>query len=539
MEVARGPSAAGDAAVGALPAVIARRTAARGPAWQVARDRWRRSLQTRVVVTTLVVSGVVVLLLATLVLDQVGRGLVEAKSRSALAEAQLGVAQVQTQLATTSCGDPDCVQSQLQTLTQQLSDRGATGDLYSVFVQGSDQTKGFASPGLRADVVPPGLTARLMAGQPSAYAYSHPPGRPPLLVVGSVVSAPRLGQYRVYHVFPLTAEERTLALVRRTAAVAGLLLVALLALIALLVTRQVVSPVRMAARTAERLASGRLEERMEVRGEDEIARLASTFNSMAEALQRQIRQLEDLSRVQRRFVSDVSHELRTPLTTVRMAADVLHEGRADFPPAAARSAELLQAELDRFEELLVDLLEISRYDAGAATIEPDPVDLVPLVRRVVERTSALAERKGSLLDLAGLPAEPVVAELDHVRIERVLRNLLVNAVEHGEGRPVEISVAGDDDTVAVLVRDHGIGLRPGEAGLVFTRFWRGDPSRARTTGGTGLGLAIALEDVRLHGGWLQAWGEPGVGAAFRMTLPRRAGAIVDASPLPLRPDGGG
>jgi two-component system sensor histidine kinase MtrB len=491
------------------------------------------------VVTTLVGSGVVVLLLATLLLDQVGRGLVQAKTRSALAEAQLGVAQVQTQLATSACPDPDCVQNQLQTLTQQLSDRGATGGLYSVFVQGSDQTKAFASPGLGTDVVPPGLTSRLTAGQPSAYAYSHPQGRPPLLVVGSAVSAPRLGQYRFYHVFPLTAEQRTLGLVRRTAAGAGLLLVLLLALIALLVTRQVVSPVRMAARTAERLASGRLEERMEVHGEDEIARLASTFNSMAEALQRQIRQLEDLSRVQRRFVSDVSHELRTPLTTVRMAADVLHEGRADFAPAAARSAELLQAELDRFEELLVDLLEISRYDAGAATFEPDPVDLVPLVRRVVDRVGVLAERKGSVLDLSGLPAGPVVAELDHVRIERVLRNLLVNAVEHGEGRPVEISVAGDAHSVAILVRDHGIGLRPGEAGLVFTRFWRGDPSRARTTGGTGLGLAIALEDVRLHGGWLQAWGRPGAGAAFRMTLPRRAGGVFDASPLPLEPDGAG
>jgi two-component system sensor histidine kinase MtrB len=111
-------------------------------------------------------------------------------------------------------------------------------------------------------------------------------------------------------------------------------------------------------------------------------------------------------------------------------------------------------------------------------------------------------------------------------------------VEHGEGRPVEISVAGDAHAVAILVRDHGIGLRPGEAGLVFTRFWRGDPSRARTTGGTGLGLAIALEDVRLHGGWLQAWGRPGAGAAFRMTLPRRAGGVLDASPLPLQPDGG-
>jgi two-component system sensor histidine kinase MtrB len=289
----------------------------------------------------------------------------------------------------------------------------------------------------------------------------------------------------------------------------------------------------MAAQTAERLAAGRLEERMTVRGEDEIARLASTFNSMAEALQAQIRQLEDLSRVQRRFVSDVTHELRTPLTTVRMAADILYENRHDLAPAAARSAELLQAELNRFEELLAELLEISRYDAGAASLEAEPLDLVALVGRVMDSTQPLADRKGSSLVLH--TQGPVVAEIDHVRIERVVRNLLVNAVEHGEGRPVEVTVAEGLGAVAVLVRDHGVGLRPGEAGLVFTRFWRGDPSRARTTGGTGLGLAIALEDARLHGGTLQAWGAPGQGTAFRLTLPLVASGPMGDSPLVLQP----
>jgi two-component system sensor histidine kinase MtrB len=496
-------------------------------------------LQIRVVVTTLLVSGVVVLLLATLLIDQVGRGLVQAKTRSALAEAQLGVSQAQAQLAASSCASVDCVEGQLQDLTQQQSDRGATGGLYGVLLLGSDQSKRFVSPGLRPDVIPADLPARLTGSRSVAYRFTDPPGSPPLLVVGSVVFAPILGPYQLYQVFPLTAEQRTLALVRRTAAIAGVLLVFLLALIALLVTRQVVSPVRMAARTAERLAAGRLEERMTVRGEDELARLATTFNGMAEALQRQIRQLEDLSRVQRRFVSDVSHELRTPLTTVRMAADVLHEGRLDFPPAAARSAELLQTELNRFEELLVDLLEISRFDAGAASMDTDEVDLVALVRRVVEQSAAIADRKGVTVDLAGVPTRPVLAEVDHVRIERVLRNLIVNAVEHAEGGAVEVTMSGDAGAVAVVVRDHGIGLKPGEAGLVFTRFWRGDPSRARTTGGTGLGLAIALEDVRLHGGWLQAWGEPGVGAVFRMTLPRRVHGRFTTSPLPLRPGGDG
>ncbi len=483
-------------------------------------------------VTTLVVSGVVVLLLASLLMGQVGRGLVSAKTEVALTEAQSGLTQAQQEADANTGLAPAALEGRLQAVALKLTLRGQSGDQFAVaLIPASGDANVFASSGVDVRTIPLPLVRRLEQGTSSAYVYRRV-GDVDQLVVGSNLSTD-IGQYRLYHLFPLTAENETMALVRRTSAIAGLLLVLLLALIAALVARQVVLPVRLAARTAERLAAGRLEERMTVRGEDEIARLASTFNSMAEALQAQIRQLEDLSRVQRRFVSDVTHELRTPLTTVRMAADVLYERRRNLDPAAARSAELLQLELGRFEELLAELLEISRYDAGAAALDAEPLDLVPLVNRVMEATQALADRKGSALVLHS--AGPVVAEVDHVRIERVVRNLLVNAVEHGEGKPVHITVAEGKGGVAVLVRDHGVGLRPGQAGLVFTRFWRGDPSRARTTGGTGLGLAIALEDARLHGGTLQAWGAPGQGAAFRLTLPRTLGGPLGESPLPLRP----
>jgi two-component system sensor histidine kinase MtrB len=273
---------------------------------------------------------------------------------------------------------------------------------------------------------------------------------------------------------------------------------------------------------------------MAVHGDDDLARLARSFNHMAGSLQRQIRQLEDLSRVQRRFVSDVSHELRTPLTTVRMAADVLHEARADFDPATARSAELLSNQLDRFESLLVDLLEISRYDAGAAVLDAETIDLRDLVRQVVDGAAPLAERKQTDVRVY-LPEQRCLVEADPRRVERILRNLVVNAIEHGESRPVDIRVATGGRAVAVGVRDHGVGLRPGESALVFNRFWRADPARARTTGGTGLGLSIALEDARLHGGWLEAWGQPGDGAHFRLTLPRRVDGLLSTSPLPLEP----
>ncbi|GII49592.1 two-component sensor histidine kinase [Planotetraspora silvatica] len=342
------------------------------------------------------------------------------------------------------------------------------------------------------------------------------------------------GTYEIYHLFPLDAEETTLLAVQRVLIGVGVALVLLLAAIAYLVTRQVVTPVRLARQAAERLAAGRLEERLKVRGEDDLARLATSFNEMASNLAVKIHQLEELSQVQRQFVSDVSHELRTPLTTVRMAADLLYESREDFDPAAARSAELMQNQLERFESMLADLLEISRYDAGAATLDVESVDMRDVVLRAVGDSEALAERQATRFELR-LPSEHCMAEVDSRRVERILRNLLFNAIEHGEGRDIVVTLGADRDAVAVAVRDHGVGLKPGEENLVFDRFWRGDPSRARTIGGTGLGLAISREDAMLHGGWLQAWGSPGEGTQFRLSLPRLAGSDLRGSPLPLVP----
>ncbi|MCR6491697.1 MtrAB system histidine kinase MtrB [Cellulomonas sp. P24] len=301
-----------------------------------------------------------------------------------------------------------------------------------------------------------------------------------------------------------------------------------------LVTRQAVRPVRIAARVAERLADGHLTERMKVRGQDEMATLARSFNEMAGSLQIQIAQLEELSTLQRRFVSDVSHELRTPLTTIRMAGEVLHAARDDFEPAAKRSAELLATQLDRFEDLLADLLEISRFDAGAAVLDAEDRDMCDVVLAAVEHAMPLAERRATWVRVT-LPEVGCRADIDPRRVERILRNLLVNAIEHAEGSTVEVETASDGRAVAVTVRDNGVGMTPEEATHVFDRFWRADPARARTTGGTGLGLAISLEDARLHGGWLEAWGLPGRGASFRLTVPRRAGIALVSSPLPLEP----
>ena len=255
-------------------------------------------------------------------------------------------------------------------------------------------------------------------------------GNEPGIAVGAQVLLPADGStYTVYFLFPLDEQQDTMRLVARALLTAGVLMLVLVAGVSWLVTRQVVTPVRMARRVAERLAAGRLQERLRVSGEDDLARLATSFNQMASNLQRQIRQLEELSRVQRRFVSDVSHELRTPLTTVRMAGDVLHEARRDFDPATARAAELLQLELDRFETLLVDLLEISRFDAGAAVLETDDVNLVDVAHRVVDTTRALAEKRKVQL-VVEAPDHPCLAEADVRRVERIVRNLVTNAIDH-------------------------------------------------------------------------------------------------------------
>jgi len=508
--------------------------------------RWRRSLQLRVVVSTLVLSTVVVAVLGLVLLSQITDRLLEAKITAATEEIDRARSTVAMELAGADASISllsrlNLARSRLTVPGVGGSDAsgGGAGAFDPVLIVAGDGPRGDVTSGPASDV-PTELRQFVQRGQ-LTYQYTTVTrvgaGVVPALVVGTTVASD-VPNLELYLVFPLASEERTTGLVRGTLAVGGAALLLLLAGIAALVTRQVVLPVRTAVEVAERFAAGDLHERMPVRGEDDVARLGEAFNDMAQSLAEQITQLEEFSALQRRFTSDVSHELRTPLTTVRMAADLLHAGRADLNPALRRSAELLVAELDRFEALLADLLEISRYDAGMAELAAEPIDLCNCVRTAVETVRHLADQMSTEV-LLDLPSEPVVAEVDARRVERVLRNLLANALDHGEHRPVLLRVRADPDAVSVLVADSGIGLKPGEAELVFHRFWRADPSRVRRSGGTGLGLAISLEDTRLHGGWLQAWGEPGRGARFLLTLPLRQGEVITHSPLALTPAGRG
>jgi two-component system sensor histidine kinase MtrB len=256
---------------------------------------------------------------------------------------------------------------------------------------------------------------------------------------------------------------------------------------------------------------------------------------MAESIENQIARLENLSRVQQRFVSDVSHELRTPLTTLRMASEVIYSSKDTFDPIVARSAELLVAQLDRFEKLLEDLLEVSRFDAEVAVLEAVDFDIVQLVQRCTEDLGLVAKERKTQIYVNS--TEPVIMiKADIRRVERILRNLMANAIDHSEEMQIDVRIVASEHDVAVGVRDYGIGLDENALTRVFDRFWRADPSRARTRGGTGLGLSIALEDARLHNGELEAWGRPAHGAHFVVTLPRNTWESIDQRLIPLQPE---
>ena len=551
-------SAFGRAVIRRLPARL-KRWLRVGRRWQrsiVARLRlqWHRSLQLRVVSTTLVLSVLVIAVLGFFLVQSVAAGLLNSAEKSAISQVESGRTNALGQvLDPQQLGDAEAPASVARSLARALQQASGSTGSYLVFIQLTNLTAATVHWVGRPDVnipatIPPTLIKRVGDDQrvkPFDNANSAPityevttlvynssqEASVPALAVGVPLGA----FYQLYYVFPFTQQQATLMLVQRILAGVGVALVALLAAIASLVTRWVVLPVRHAAQAAQRLSAGHLGERMQVLGVDDLAALATSFNEMAASLQGQLRELEDLSSVQRRFVSDVSHELRTPLTTIKMAVDLLFESRGELDLASGRAVELLQSQLERFESLLVDLLEISRFDAGAATLDAELVDVCDLVRRSADDGQQLAERRGSRIEFR-LRATGCFAEVDRRRVERILRNILVNAVVHGEGKDVVVTTAIDSDAVAVSVRDYGVGLRPGEEQKVFDRFWRADPARARTTGGNGLGLAISLEDARLHGGWLEAWGEPGKGSVFRLTLPRVAGQELAGSPLPLGPD---
>jgi two-component system sensor histidine kinase MtrB len=507
--------------------------------------KWRRSLQFRTVLTTLLLSVTSFAVVGAYLSNQIANNLFQERLTQAESETRYNVKQVQDTFDGAQVTDQSSVITLVYDTLNAVEGRGSVIQRRYVFEAMPQQTKprnrwveSRASDQLTVSVIPPELRKAVQdSGKDQYWASTIIPvgteDRPGIAVGNKVTFNGTV--YELYLIYDLNTAQQTLDEIQSVLWAGGAVLVLMIGAIAWYVTRNVVSPVSHAALVSEKLAAGQLQERMVVKGEDEVARLGASFNHMAASLQEQITQLATLSQMQQRFVSDVSHELRTPLTTVRMAAEVLFDARHDFDPINKRSAELLYNQVERFQSLLSDLLEISRFDAGVAMLDAEPEDILQVIAHVIEGAAPVAAEYGSEITLRA-PAEGIVVEMDARRIDRILRNLILNAVEHGEGRPVNITVAANQTAVGVAVRDHGIGMTPAEAARVFDRFWRADPARARTTGGSGLGLSIAMEDTKLHNGWLQAWGNKGTGANFRLTVPLRQGEEIDRSPVQLEPE---
>lgn len=520
--------------------------------WRAWLDRlaalWRSSLQVRTVAITVVLSAIAVFLIGGYMSFSVGANLLdsrrtqlEATSANATLTGQAFFDEAVEQL---SAEDLDVTMTDAAGVIASAAATNGGTELAILRTPGQDAPRtppDVQSRGLESiDVISPELREAVQAPSDDRRTHSQSVALAadgsvhPGIVVGSLLDV-RGVQYELYLVYDIVDAAETLGFVQQTLVIGGFALILLIGAVTFIVVRLVVGPVQLAAETSEKLAAGDLEVRIPEKGEDVIATLARSFNGMAQSLQNQITRLADLSQVQQRFVSDVSHELRTPLTTIRLAGDVLYDQRETFPPATARTAELLHTQVERFELLLADLLEMSRYDAGAVDMETEPTNLVRLAEDAIEQVASLAESKGSDLRLVA-PGGYFEAEVDARRIRRILGNLLGNAIDHGEGKPIVIYVDSDRDAVAIAVRDYGVGMTPAAVERVFDRFWRADPSRQRTTGGTGLGLAISLEDAALHGGWLEVWSSPGEGSCFRLTLPRSRGGMLVASPLELPPN---
>ncbi|MEU1972468.1 MtrAB system histidine kinase MtrB [Microbacterium sp. NPDC019599] len=504
---------------------------------------WRRSLRFRIVLVTLGLTAVAVLIACVWMALVIQNDLFVSRKEQVLGDARRATTAAQETLdnAAVQSGDSVQLQSLMNSVRAILIQQSST-DMIAAFRVDRAATQApqdFTVGGFDESLITDGMRAAVQSNaEPQWWQSVALPapngGTMPGILVGQQLVLPEVGAYELYFEYDLGSAAQTLGFIQGILWVVGIGLILLIGGIAWFVLRSVTTPISEAAETSERLAAGELTVRLPVHGEDELATLGRSFNAMADSIESQIKELAELSLVQQRFVSDVSHELRTPLTTIRLAADMINDQRDEFDPATARAAELLNAQVQRFETLLTDLLEISRYDAGSVQLELEATSLAHLAEDVIASMHQLAEQHGTDVRLVA-PGGYTPVDMDPRRIRRIVRNLLGNAIEHGEGRPIVVTVDSDQQAVALGVRDFGLGMRPGEVEHVFDRFWRADPSRTRTIGGTGLGLSIALGDARLHGGELAVWSELGRGSNFVLTLPRSGGRLATPSPIRLEP----
>ncbi|MFI0904013.1 ATP-binding protein [Streptomyces sioyaensis] len=391
----------------------------------------------------------------------------------------------------------------------------------------------------------------------------------PYLVAGAKVTG---GGPTGYMIKSLATEQQDLNSLAWSLGIATALALVGSALLAQAAATTVLRPVQRLGHAARQLGEGRLDTRLRVTGTDELADLSRTFNRTAERLEQRVEELSGREAASRRFVADMSHELRTPLTAITAVSEVLEEEAESLDPMIAPAVQLVVSETRRLNDLVENLMEVTRFDAGTARLVLDDVDVADQVTACIDARA--------WLDAVDLDADRgTVARLDPRRLDVILANLIGNALKHG-GSPVRVSVcteaaagagaagrtgstalgAGDaagpsagpeadggpqagvgdggperaghgaeaartgGGTLVIRVRDHGPGIPEEVLPHVFDRFYKASASRPRSEG-SGLGLSIALENAHIHGGEITADNLPEGGAVFTLRLP------MDASPL--------
>jgi len=370
------------------------------------------------------------------------------------------------------------------------------GDFLTVATRGGDTFLSSASVSLRS--VPAGLRDVVGRGELGYQRTTVAGDR--FLVTG----APAANGTKLYFFFPENGLRHELSVLRNVLLGGVGILVLLAALAGVVLARSTLRPVARASTAARSLAEGLLETRLPVEGRDEFGVWAQSFNEMAAALEAKIGELQAAQARERRFTADVAHELRTPLTALMGEASLLAGHLDQMPPESRRPAELLIADVGRLRKLVEDLMEISRFDAGAESVHAEEVDVAALVGATV--------RARGWDDRVRLEGDGLRVTSDPRRLERIVANLVDNALEHG-GSSVSVRIGEHD----IEVTDDGPGIPSEHLAHVFERFYKADASRSG--GGTGLGLAIARENAILLGGELEVVSEPGQGTRFTLQLP--------------------
>jgi two-component system sensor histidine kinase MtrB len=335
----------------------------------------------------------------------------------------------------------------------------------------------------------------------------------PYLVIGDRITRPRTEMYLFYSQMALTS---SLADLRNVLVGAWIVVVVVAAIVGSALARRTLAPVAQASHAARSLAEGLLDTRMSVQTEDEFGLLATSFNEMAQALETKINELSAARERERRFTSDVSHELRTPLTALVNEASLLKEHLDRLPEEARRPAQLLVQDVTRLRDLVIDIMEVSRFDSGRATLQLEEAHVVELVMQVLKRNEWQSD--------VVVDGQEIAVQTDRRRLERIMRNLVANAVEHG-GSSVHVAVGRTADHWSIAVSDGGPGIASRHLPHIFERFYKVDAARAGS--GSGLGLAIALENAKLLGGDITVISQPGRGSTFTCRLPRQPSAAAE------------